>query len=352
MCFLAFLTFVMAMLTCIVWAVPGIFTDTLVIAPNDTVMAAYEVDTRDTDSIQYTLSLSSSLTTGSMAMGEEASNSSSESLVIYNGTCDGLTASSVEVHINDSVDVPAEIERISVGRLYLVADSTLDYTVKLSLSSDSKAPSGCFATLHIFKNYFNYKSFLDSDDASQATSSYDFCNNSTINFTLVVKDKPAYYYFFALYTASRGQVESVNIQASGTIFYYDASSFLLNKVCYINSSCTVPTGHQTDYANVCLLITRGTPYIPGTDPDPEPNTIAIVTMRNRNAGDTDSNNNDGDDIIQLKRKVTTYWGINRAAVFACLFVPLLISCCVLTILTPRRANYGSYIWVNRKKPLN
>ena len=334
MCFLALLTFTMAMLVCVIWVVPGIFTDTLVIAPNDTVMAAYQIDTRDTESILYTLS---SLTSG------EASSSDSESLVIYNGTCDGLTASSVEVHINDSVDVLAEIERISVGRLYLAKDSTLDYVVKLSLLSGSKAPSDCFATLHIFNDYSSLKSFLNSNDTSQAKSSYDFCNNSTINFTLVVKDKPAFYHFFALYTANPGQVTSVNIQASGTIFYYDSESFLLNEVCHIvpstNSSCKVPIGHQTDYANVCLLITRGTPYIPGTDPDP--NTIATIAM-----------GNDNNDIIQFSRKVTTYWGLNRAAVFVCLFVPLLISCCVLSILTPRRANYGSYIWISRKKPLN
>lgn len=336
MCFLALLTFVMAMLVCVIWAVPGIFTNTLVIAPNDTVMAAYQVDTRDTDNIQYTLS--------SLIDGEVMNNS--ESLVIYNGTCDGLTASSVEVHINDSVDVSAEIERIAVGRLYLAPDSTLDYTVKLLLLS-SKVPSDCFAILHLFKNYDSFISFLNSNDTSQAISSHDFCNNSTVNFTLVVKDKPSYY-FFALYAASHGQVQSVNIQASGTIFYYDVSSFLLNKVCHIipsiNSSCTVLTGHQTDYADVCLLITRGTPYIPGTDPD----TIVTIAMGNSNAGDTSNN----DDIIQLKKKVTTYWGLNRAAVFVCLFVPLLISCCVLTILTPRRANYGSYIWVSRKKRLN
>lgn len=340
MCFLALLTFIMAMLICVVWAVPGVFTDTLIIAPNDTVMAAYEVDTRDTHNIQYALS--------SMTSGEATSNA--ETLVIYNGTCDGLKASSVEVHINDSVDVSAEIERLAVGRLYLATHSTLDYTVKLSLLSD-KAPSDCFATLHIFKSYDSFNSFLDSNDTSQAVLSHDFCNNSTINFTLVVQDdedEPSRYYFFGLYAANHGQVKSVNVQASGTIFYYDVSSFLLNKVCHIipsiNSSCKVPTGHVTDYANVCLLITRGTPYIPGTDPD----TIATVAMGNGIAADTGNNN----DIIQLKRKVTTYWGLNRAAVFVCLFVPLLISCCVLTILTPRRANYGSYIWVNRKKPLN
>ena len=339
MCFLALLTFVMAMLVCVVWAVPGIFTDTIVIAPNDTVMAAYEVDTQDTDNIRYTLS----------SLSDEIVNSS-ESLAIYNGTCDGLRASSVEVHINDTVELSAaEIERFAVGHLYLAPDSTLDYTVRLSLSS-SKAPLDCFATLHLFNSYFNFKSFLNSNDTSQATLSYNFCNNATINFTLVVKDSHSYY-FFALYTANHGQIKSINIQASGTIFYYDTSSFLLNKICHINpsniSSCTVPTGHQTDYANVCLLIARGTPYIPGTDPD----TIATVAMSNNNAGGTNSNDNN-DDIIQIKRKVTTYWGINRAAVFVCLFVPMLISCCVLTILTPRRANYGSYRWVNRKKPLN
>ena len=336
MCFLALLTFVMAMLVCVVWAVPGIFTDMLVVAPNDTVMAAYQVDTRDTDNIQYALS--------SLIDGEVTN--SSESLAIYNGTCDGLTASSVEVHINDSVDVSAEIQRIAVGRLYLAPDSTLDYTVKLSLSSSKDHPD-CFATLHVFKNYDGFTSFLNSNDTNQVILSYNFCNNNTVNFTLVVKDKSSYY-FFALYAANRGQVESANVQASGTIFYYDDSSFLLNKVCHItpaiNSSCTVPTGHQTDYADVCLLITRGTPYIPGTDPD----TIITIAMGNSNAGDTNNN----DDIIQLNRKVTTYWGLNRTAVFVCLFVPLLISCCVLTILTPRRANYGSYIWVNRKKPLN
>jgi hypothetical protein len=341
MCFLALLTFTMAMLVCIIWTVPGIFTDTLIIAPNDTVMAAYQIDTRDTDNVLYTLS---------SLMGDgEASNSNrySESLVVYNGTCSGLKASSVEVHINDSVDVSAEIERISVSRLYLVADSTLDYIVKLSLSSGGKAPSDCFATLQVFNDYFNFKSFLDSNDTSQAISSYNFCNNSTINFTLVVKDKPAHYYFFALYTANRGQVTSVNIQASGTIFYYDIESFLLNKVCHLvpptNSSCKVQTGHQTDNADVCLLITRGTPYIPGTDPDTDTDTNTITTV---------AVGNDNDDIIQFERKRTTYWGLNRAAVFVCLFVPLLISCCVLTILTPRRANYGSYIWISRKKPLN
>ena len=341
MCFLALLTFTMAMLVCVIWVVPGIFTDTLVIAPNDTVMAAYQIDTRDTESILYTLS--------SLSNNGEASSDNSEPLVIYNGTCDGLTASSVEVHINDSVDVSAKIERTSVGRLYLAKDSTLDYVVKLFLSSSSgsRAPSDCFAMLHVFKDYFSLKSFLNSNDTSQAESSYNFCNNFTINFTLVVKDKPAFYYFFALYAANPGQVTSVNIQASGTIFYYDIESFLLNEICHIvpstNSSCKVPTGHQTDYASVCLLITRGTPYIPGTDPDSDsdPDIIATVAMGNNN-----------NDIIQFERKVTTYWGLNRAAVFVCLFVPLLISCCVLTILTPRRANYGSYIWISRKKPLN
>lgn len=314
--------------------------DTFVIAPNDTVMAAHEVDTRDTDNILYTLT----------SLTDETANSS-ESLVIYNGTCNGLKASSVEVHINDTVELSVvEIERYAVGRLYLAPASTLDYTIKLSLSP-SKVPSDCFATLHLFNDYFNFKSFLNSNDTSQAMKGYDFCNSSTVNFTLVVKDSPSYY-FFALYTANRGQVESVNIQASGTIFYYDPSSFLLNKICHIipsvNSSCTVPTGHQTYYAKVCLLITRGTPYIPGTDPD----TIATIAMSNSNPDDTNSNDKNNDDIIQLDRKVTTYWGINRAAVFVCLFVPMLISCCVLSILTPRRANYGSYIWVNRKKPLN
>lgn len=339
MCFLALLTFVMAMLVCVVWAVPGIFTDTFIIAPNDTVMAAHEVDTRDTDNILYTLS----------SLTDEIVNSS-ESLVIYNGTCNGLRASSVEVHINDTVRLSeAGVMRFAIGRVYLAPASTLDYTIKLSLSS-SKVPSDCFATLHLFKDYFDFKSFLSSNNTNQAASSYNFCINSTIHFTLVVKDSPSYY-FFALYTANRGQVESVNIQASGTIFYYDPSSFLLNKICHIipsvNSSCTVPTGHQTYYASVCLLITRGIPYIPGTDP----NTIATIAMSNSNPGASGSDDNN-DDIIQLKRKVTTYWGINRAAVFVCLFVPMMISCCVLTILTPRRANYGSYIWINRKKPLN
>ena len=344
MCFLALLTFVMAMLVCTVWAVPGIFTTTLVIAPNDTIMAAYQVDIRDTDNILFT---SSSL------VSKVANDGDNKSLVVYNGTCDDITPSSVEVHINDSVDLLAEIERNAIGHLYLAALSTLDYTVKLSLSSN-KAPSDCYASIHLFKDYFSFKSFLLSNDTSQAASSYEFCNNSMINFTLVVKDSPSYY-FFGLYAANRGQVyaKSVNIQASGTIFYYDSTSFLLNRVCQINpydsinSSCRVPTGHSTDYANVCLLITRGTSYIPGTDPD----TKMTITMDNSDTGGANDDDNN-DDIIQFERKVTTYWGINRLAVFMSLFVPLLMSCCVLTILTPRRANYGSYIWVNRKKPLN
>ena len=74
MCFLAMVTFVIAMLVCIIWVVPGVFTHTVVVAPNETVMAAYEVDPLVTANIVYRV-------TSTMKEGEELNRSVATSIV-------------------------------------------------------------------------------------------------------------------------------------------------------------------------------------------------------------------------------------------------------------------------------
>lgn len=344
MCFLALLTFVMAMLVCTILAVPGVYMDTIVVAPNDTVMAAYEVDRQVTDNIMYSVSSS------------EANVDDEEELVFYREVCDYIKLSSVEVHISQVSNVPtAEVaRRAEIGHLYLVTDSSLHYTVNLTFSSPAaQAPQDCYASVHLFKSYSDLSSFLKSNDTRNAVSSHQFCNGeSTLHFTLDVPKTS--YYFLGLYTAAnRGKtVKSAGVQIDGTIFYYDASLLENRIVCRFfpsaKLSCTVPIGNntQTNYENLCILITRGSPYIPGTNPGP-------VAMGNTGYPSGSYYVYGDNDVVLLQRSDTTYWGINRIAVFVCLFALLMMSCCVLTILTPRRTNYGSYVRTNRKKkPVN
>ena len=336
MCFLALLTFVMAMLVCVIWIVPGIYMDTVIIASNDTIMAAYEVDPQTTESIVYSLP--------EMA-GEHLENVSDEELVFYRKVCDYLKPSSVQVHISEVYNVTADVERMGIGHLYLANQSSLDYVVNVTLSSPAaKVPQECFASVHLFQDYSDLASFLSSNDTGNAISSHQFCDSSTLRFKLNVR-KTASYYFLGLYAANRGQVKSAGIRVDGTIFYYDTTLLGDDIVCHfspsVNTSCTVPIGHVKDYQNLCILITRGTPNIPGADP-------ITVAMGNKGA----TSNYIEDEIIQFDRMITTYWGLNRVAVFVCLFAPLMMSCCVLTILTPRRTNYGSYVRTNKKKPVD
>ena len=340
MCFLATLLFAMAMLVCSIWTIPGVFTDKVVIAPNDTIMAAFEVDTHTTDNILYTLP--------SSEMDKKGE------LVFYRQRCDYLDPDSVEVNIEKDINVSANVERLELSRLYLREGSSLDYVVNLTLSSPSTTqvvPSDCYAAVHLFKDYFAFLSYLESNDTSGVLDTHRFCNTTTLHFTLDALKSS--YYFLGLYTANHGQVESVSFTVSGILFYYD-SSFLYddNLVCTIipsiNSSCTIHTGHVNDVPTVCIVITRGTPNIPGIDPS----SASIVAIGNNGIGTDDSYDNNYDDVIRLDRRVTTYWAINRAAVFACLFTPLMIGCCVLTILVPRRNNYGSYVRNSRKKMVN
>ena len=342
MCFLALLMFVMAMLVCIIWAVPGVYTDTIVIAPNDTVMAAYEVDRQVTDNILYRISSSEA----------HSAKDGDEELVFYREVCDYIKPSSVEVHISQVFGVSTEVTRMEISHLYLVAKSSLHYTVNLTFSSPAaQAVQGCSASVHLFDSYSDLSSFLDSNDTRNAVSSHQFCNGeSTLHFTLDVLSTS--YYVLGLYIAAdRGQVvKSTGVQINGTIVYYDVSLLGDRIVCHFfpsahkSGSCTVPIGNKTltNYENLCILITRGSPYIPGADPGP-------ISMGNTGYSSGSYYVYKDSDVVQLERTDTTYWAINRVAVFVCLFVPLMMSCCVLTILTPRRTNYGSYVRTNRKK---
>ena len=338
MCFLALLTFVMAMLVCIIWAAQGVYTDTIVITPNDTVMAAYEVDRQVTDNILYRIS----------------SGKGDEELVFYREVCDYIKPSSVEVHINQVFSVSTEVNRMEIGHLYLVTDSSLHYSVNLTFSSPAtQAPQDCSASVHLFKSYSDLSSFLESNNTKNAVSRHQFCSGeSTLHFTLDVPETS--YYFLGLYVAvDRGQVvKTAGVQINGTIFYYDVSLLNDRIVCRLfpsankSKSCTVPIGNKTltNYENLCVLITRGSPYIPGTNPGPR-----AMADTGYSSGSYYMYMYNNDDVVQLERTDTTYWGINRVAVFVCLFVPLMMSCCVLTILSPRRTNYGSYVRTNRKK---
>ena len=326
MCVLVLITLTMAGLVCVVWAVPGTFGSTLVIAPNNTVLAAYDLDTQDVDYVTYSLPAL-------------APNSSSYELVFYREICGYLDPSSVEVDINDDIEVPSDTVRMKISHLYLAKHSSLDYTVALTLSSP-EVPTDCYASLHVFNDYSALSSFMKSNDKSDVVSSKEFCNASTVHFTLEVSKNS--YYFLALHALDPGQVKSVNLQVSGTIFYFDSS--LYDRVCQIspgvNSSCKVAIGHLTDYDSLCIVISRGTPHIPGTD------TTIVAPITDANDGHED------DDIVQLESEVTTYWGVNRLAVFLCLFIPLIISCCIFTLLIPRKANYGAYVWTDRRQAVN
>lgn len=341
MCFLALLTFVMAMLVCIIWAVPGVYTDTIVIGPNDTVMAAYKVDRQVTDNILYHISSS----------GAHVTKDGDEELVFYCDVCDHIKPSSVKVHVSQVIRVSTEVKRMEIGHLYLVTDSSLHYTVNLTFSSPTaRAVQDCSASVHLFKSYSDLSLFLESNDTRNAVSTHQFCRGeSTSHFTLDVPQTS--YYFLGLYIAvDHGQVvKTASVEINGTIVYYDASLLNDKIVCRFfpsahKSSCTVPIGNKTltNYENLCVLITRGSPYIPGTDPGP-------VAMGNTGYISDSYNMYKDSDVVHLERTDTTYWGINRVAVFVCLFAPLMMSCCVLTILTPRRNNYGSYVRTNRKK---
>ena len=314
------------------------------VAPNDTIIAAYEVDTQTTDHIKFTLSST-----------EADKGGKDQQLVFYRKRCDYLDPSSVEVHIDEEVNVSADAARMEIHRLYLVPHSTLDYVVNLTLHSDRATakevhvPRDCYATIYLFNDYFALSSFLRSNDTTDALSSYSFCNTSTLHFTLIVSKSS--YYFLGLYKADRGQIESAGVHISGTLFYLDNMLYEDEWVCHItpsvNSSCNVATGHLTDFAKLCIVITRGTPYVPGTDPS----SVAMVAIGN-NVIAIDDSYYGTDDIIRLERRLTTYWGINRTAVFVCLFTPLMIGCCVLTMLSPRRTNYGSYVRATRKRLVN
>ena len=53
MCFFAVVTFIMAMLVCTIWVIQGVFTHIVIVTPNETVMAAYEVDSIITANIVH-----------------------------------------------------------------------------------------------------------------------------------------------------------------------------------------------------------------------------------------------------------------------------------------------------------
>ena len=338
MCLLATVTFVMAMLVCFIWAIPGVFTNTVVVAPNDTIMAAFDVDSQVTANIVY------SLKSTSKGVGEGGRNiEDGERLLFYRERCDVIDRFSSKVDSDELVDVPADAARMEISRLYLATDSSLDYTVDLSLSSLVEAPpSSCYASLLLFRDYFALKSFVSSNDSRQAVTSYDFCNATRVSFSLDVEKSS--YFFLALYVANLGQVESADVRVRGTVFYYNSSLYEDKLVCTlappINSTCQIHMGDETDHANdnnMCILITRGTPNIPGT-----------VATGNRDV-QVNSVGDNVDDIIQFERRRTTFWGTNRTFVFVCLFIPILLSSCVLALLTLRQANYGAYIRNGRRK---
>ena len=76
--------------------------------------------------------------------------------------------------------------------------------------------------------------------------------------------------FLALYLATTGQVGSVSLTVSGTVFYYNSTLHDDNLVCVltspINSTWEIPTIDKSDQAKwpkLCVLITRGIPHAPG-----------------------------------------------------------------------------------------
>ena len=237
---------------------------------------------------------------------------------------------------------------MEISRLYLAADSSIQYTVNLSrLSPVEESPSSCYASIHLFEDYLSLQSFLSSSNAKCADYSYEFCGNATnVSFSLDVKKSS--YSFLALNLVNPGQVGSVNFTVSGTVYYYNSTLHNDNLVCTltlpINSTCEIPTSDQSDQAKLCILITRDIPHAPGK-------ASTTVATDSHDAPASNIINKD-DDVIQLERRRTTFWGINRVYIFACLFIPILMSSCVLTILAPRRANYGAYIRSGRKKIVN
>lgn len=175
-----------------------------------------------------------------------------DTLFLYREKCDDLKSliKTRMVDLNYSWTLPREdVDIVILDNQYLLNGSNIKYHINLTISPPGAA-NYCYEITHVVDEEVD-----------------KICNTSTATFTLsAAKDSYAQVVLSVVKREANFQIQSINVQANGTVYYFDVSPSRDHLVCQLSppvqTSCLIPIYSVKEIGShknrVCILAQRET----------------------------------------------------------------------------------------------
>ena len=181
-------------------------------------------------------------------VNQQQSTSETDRLSLYRELCNNLKRLTRTVDSNHSFTLPEEVDVsiVEVDHQYLLEGSNIVYQINLTLSPPETTPPYCYAKVDLRGEQFGVEGV-------------DICNSTTATFS-VSASRNAYAFVDLLIFGVH--LHTIDIQASGTVHYYDINQSQDPPECQIDppsyTSCLIPINNINNIGspNICILAVR------------------------------------------------------------------------------------------------